>query len=48
MITFFLAPDHLEVITDEEGSGCGAETRTAPYAKVRDLLNPAIVGQLPA
>ncbi|GLW64380.1 hypothetical protein Arub01_26240 [Actinomadura rubrobrunea] len=48
LITVFLGPDHLEVITDGEGSDCPVETRAAPYAKVRDLLNPQIVGQLPA
>jgi hypothetical protein len=47
LVTVFLAADHIEVHTDDEGSGCSPEMRTAPYAKVRDLLNPAIVDQLP-
>ncbi|MEO3822587.1 serine/threonine-protein kinase [Actinomadura sp. B10D3] len=48
LITVFFAPDHVEVNTAQEGSACTTETLTAPYAKVRDLLNPKIVGELPA
>ncbi|WP_051107750.1 protein kinase domain-containing protein [Actinomadura atramentaria] len=46
--TVFLDRDHFAVNWSVEGSACIHDVLTAPYAKVRDLLNPDIAAALPA